>query len=214
MTKFIKASAAAATISLLAACSGNSSGDVVLQPGPNPSAIATLTKYVQIERLSRPAIKEVFEPFQDHQKSNAVEPYGANDPTIQADIVGTEDTVRPPNPNAVGGATDYGQTLKTILYPDEYLVNLSGTAPASNANDPELFLSAEVDGTTAFGGRQPNDDVIDLELPILFGGTLHQIGLVTGEDNEENTCLSSQNIASEDPSKKSTSTFPYLATPH
>jgi hypothetical protein len=205
MMNTIKLSATVAALSLLAACSG---GSTVLTPAGQTQS-GSGTKYTQIERLSRPAIKEVFEPFQDHQKSNAVEPY--NDPTIQADIVGTEDYVRPPNASA---GTDYGKTLASVLYPDEYLVNLSGSAPASTANDPELFLSAEVDGSSAFGGRAPNDDVIDLELPVLFGGTLHALGIVKGEDGEENNCLSSQNIASEDPSKLTTSTFPYLPKPH
>ena len=210
MTNIIKASASVATIALLAACSGGD-GNVVLTPAGATQTAAAATKYVQIERLSRPAIKEVFEPFQDHQKSNAVEPY--NDATIQADIVGTEDYVRPPNPNATGGATDYGKTIASVVYPDEYLVNLSGGAPASGANDPEYFLSTEVDGSSAFGGRAPNDDVIALELPVLFGSTLHKLGIVPGEDNEENNCLSAQNTT-DDPSKKTTNSFPYLAVPH
>ena len=119
--------------------------------------------------------------------------------------------MRPPNKTA---GTDYGATLTSILYPDEYLVNLNGTAPAATAPDPELFLSAEVDGSTAFGGRAPNDDVIDLELPVLFGNTLFALGIVKADDGEENNCLTSQNIPAEDPSKKTTAVFPYLPVPH
>jgi hypothetical protein len=205
MQTIVKLSATAVAMSLLAACSGNS-GQSFLSPAKNTQSGAQT--YTQIERLSRPAIKEVFEPFQDHQKSNAAEPY--NDSTISADIVTTEDALRPPN-TTVG--SDYGAFLAKVLYPDEYTVNLNGIAPTATNNDPEFFLSNEVDGSNYFGGRAPNDDVIDLELPVLFGGTLAALKLQP-EDNEENNCLSAQNIGTEDPSKKTTSTFPYLPTPH
>jgi hypothetical protein len=150
----------------------------------------------------------VFEPFQDHQKSNAVEPY--NDPTIQADIVATEDALRPAN-TALG--TDYGKALAGLLYPDEYTVNLNGAAPSGA--DPYYFLS-DVADNGAFGGRAPNDDVIYLELDALFGPLLSQLGAIK-DDNEENTCLSSQNIGGQGKpggqaaAKLTTASFPYLA---
>jgi hypothetical protein len=179
----------------LAACS---SSPVHLTP--QPSAPPAATTYTQIERLSRPAVKEVFEPFQDHQISNAVEPY--NDPTIKADIKTTEDALRPPS-----ATTDYGATLAGLLYPDEYLVNLSGTeAPLSATN--EYFLGTELSNGANFGGRAPNDDVIGLELAALFGNALTAAGVA--DDHEENDCLSAQNLPAEDPAKKTTSTFPYL----
>jgi hypothetical protein len=66
----------------------------------------------------------------------------------------------------------------------------------------------------AFGGRAPNDDVIGLELGVLFGNTIPALGLAP-DDNKENTCLSAQNIAGgENASKKTTGTFPYLPVPH
>ncbi|MBD5635724.1 MAG: DUF4331 family protein [Candidatus Eremiobacteraeota bacterium] len=206
MKKAIASIASIATLSLgLGAC-GNNGGTVHLAPaGTGPQ------KYVQIERLARPAIKEVFEPFQDHQKSNVAEPY--NDPTIFADIKTTEDALRPPNATL---KTDYGATLQTVLYPDEYTVNLAGAAPSGAA--PYYFLS-EIADPGAFGGRAPNDDVIYLELSALFGPLLSQLHAAT-DDLEENTCLSSQNIAGvgkpggQASSKLATATFPYLAAAH
>jgi len=187
------------TLSALAlALSACSSPTVVLTP-PKKNQ---LQSYVQIERLSRPAIKEVFEPYQDHQKSNVAEPY--NDATIQGDIVATEDALRPTNS---GKGTDYGKALAGILYPDEYLVNLNGGAPPALTG--QYFLSTELSGGTSFGGRAPNDDVIDLELAALFGNALTNAGVA--DDGEENNCLSSQNIGAEDAAKKTTGTFPYLA---
>jgi hypothetical protein len=202
MKKIIASLGSVASLSLvLGGCSG---GTVHLTPPTKTTAVT----YTQIERLSRPAIKEVFEPFQDHQKSNAAEPY--LDPTIKADIMATEDALRPPNKTL---GSDYGAALASVLYPDEYSVNLAGAAPSGN--DPFYFLSNEVEG--AFGGRAPNDDVIYLELSILFGPTLGALGLQP-EDNEEDTCLGSQNIGGvgaagagkEASAKKTTTTFPYL----
>jgi hypothetical protein len=198
-----------------AACSGGNPVVLSPHPGSTPTPAPTFTptpgptvgpntQFKQIELLSRPAVKEVFESFQHHQQTNASEPY--NDPTIKSDIVTTEDTIRPPN---AAVKSDYGKLLEAVLYPNEYLVNLNGAAPSGN--DPYYFLSTEVEG--AFGGRAPNDDVIGLELSILFGGTLPALGLQP-EDGEENNCLQTQNLVDgADPAKSSTATFPYLPAP-
>jgi hypothetical protein len=210
------------SITVLAAFAlgGCSSSPVVLTPaGSTPTNVPTTppatAQYVQIERLSRPAIKEVFEPFQAHQVSNAIEPYA--DTTIQGDIKGTEDALRPPK--AVNGTTvDYGAALAGVLYPDEYSVNLAGNAPQAGDADPYYFLSNELN-SARFGGRAPNDDVIYLELGALFGGILPAVGLIA-DDNQEDNCLSGQNIGGQgkpggqDPSKLTTATFPYLPVPH
>ena len=188
----------------LSACS---SGDVHLTPGPNqtpipPASTAQPTgTFVQIERLSRPAIKEVFEKFVDHQTSNASEP--ASDALIASSIKGTEDALRPPSTSA---GTDYGATLASVLAPDEYKVDLSQTVGG--------FLGADLPGKVPgpFGGRNPNDDVVAVELGVLFGNTLSKLGIVA-DDGEENNCLSAQNISIA-PSQKSTGTFPYLPAPH
>jgi hypothetical protein len=191
------------------ALGGCSSSPVVLTPS-QPTSPSGAVQYVQIERLSRPAIKEVFEPFQAHQVSNAVEPY--NDPTIQGDIKGTEDALRPPTS---GGSVDYGATLASVLYTDEYLVNLNGTGPQSGDADPYYFLGNELN-SARFGGRAPNDDVIYLELGALFGGLLPALGLIA-DDNQEDNCLMSQNIGGQEvpggqnSAKLTTTTFPYLA---
>ena len=97
------------------------------------------------------------------------------------------------------------------MYPDEYLVNLAGATPSGA--DPYYFLSTEVSGGAAFGGRAPNDDVISLELGVLFGGTLPAIGLI-GDDKEENNCLDTENLTSgNNPQKAMRTTFPYLPSP-
>ncbi len=207
MTKHLISITALAALGIGLTGCGNGGGVVLTPPRPNGPG----QPYTQIERLSRPAIKEVFEPFQDHQISNAVEPY--NDPTIKNDIAVTEDAIRYGGTPASG--PDYGVALQGILYPDEYAVNLNGGNPSTKTQG-EYFLSNEVSGS--FGGRAPNDDVIDLELGILFGNSIPALGLAP-DDGKENTCLSSQNITApyvfggQDPRKTATGTFPYFPTP-
>jgi hypothetical protein len=202
MKKHIKAVTSVAALGIgLAACSG---GNPTLNPaqphqaGPTPSPTPAVS-YTQIERLSRPAVKEVFERFVDHQTSNAVEPY--NDPTLQNSIVAVEDALRPPNAKV---GSDYGKAIASVVYPDEYTVDLSQTS--------QSFLGYEATGGKNFGGRNPNEDVVALELSVLFGNTLSVLGLQP-EDNEENNCLSKQNVAQRT-SQQTTGTFPYLAKPH
>ncbi len=171
------------------------------QPGNPPTSTAS---YVQIELLSRPAVKEALENFNDHKTTNAVEPYaGAPADPLFAEIKSTEDTVRPPK-----GGTDYGATLQTILYPNEIAVNLADTA------DNASYLGVETGGATGgkFGGRDPNDDVIDIDLGALFGNTLSKLG-VLADDGQENNCISVENVA-QNPTQMKTVSFPYLAGPH
>jgi len=179
---------------LIAGCGGGGSSVSSVPQRP-------ITTYTQIERLARPAIKEVFEPFNDHKISNAAEPY--NDPTMKADIIGTEDYVRPPNTTA---GTDYGVTLAGILYPDEYDVDLSQSGSAG-------YLGADSGGIFGgkFGGRDLTDDVVNVSLSALFGNALTALGVP--DDHEENNCLSKENLTQR-ASQTQTATFPYFSAPH
>lgn len=210
MTKRLSALAAIGALSLsFSACSTKaamvhappSSGLATPQP-TNPTTPSGT--YSQIELLSRPAVKEVFEQFNDHKTTNAVEPYAGSpaDP-LQAEIKSTEDTVRPAT-----GTTDYGAALQGILYPNEYAVNLSDTSGKA------AYLGVETGGATGsmFGGRDPNDDVVDISLGALFGNTLSSLHVIA-DDGEENNCISKDNVV-QDPSQMKTTTFPYLASPH
>jgi hypothetical protein len=189
--------AAASLAVVLGACSSGSSTP------PAPIGFTTQTHYQQIELLSRPAVKELFEKFVDHQTSNAAEPY--NDPTLQGEIQSFTDALRPPKNGA-----DYGAVLAKVLYPNEYTVDLSQTGGAA-------YLGNETGGATSatkstFGGRGVTDDVIDISLGAVFGKTLPTLGLVA-DDGQENNCLSAENVA-QNPTQVPTATFPYLAVPH
>ena len=112
--------APAALVALSAILAGCSTGNAALNPG----AVKPQT-FQQIELLSRPAVKELFEKFVDHQVTNAAEPY--NDPTLQGEIQTFTDALRPPS---AGKSSDYGKALASILYPNEYAVDLSQSGKA------------------------------------------------------------------------------------
>src|ERR1700733_4561005 len=184
----------------LAACGGSNSVNSVPVPG-SPAG----PKYVQIELLARPAVKELFEKFVDHQVTNAAEPYA--DPTLQGEIQSFTDALRPPNATV---GSDYGKVLAAVLYPNWITADLSQTGGAA-------YLGNETGGATSakkstFGGRALTDDVIDISLGAVFGNTLASLH-VQPEDNEENNCLTTDNVAI-NATQKPTGTFPYLAGPH
>lgn len=201
----------------LAACGNNNNTSLpVLGNGnglatPLPTNPPTSTQsYVQIELLSRPAVKEALESFNDHKVTNSVEPY-AGSPTdpLQSDIAATEDLLRPPSSSA---GSDYGKALQKVLYPNEIAVDLS------NTTDKASYLGVETGGATGgkFGGRDIADDVINIDLGALFGNTLAKLG-VQPEDNEENNCLSQQSAdvkTLQRSTQANTGTFPYLSPPH
>jgi hypothetical protein len=182
----------------LASCNGSNVNTTPLTP-------VSPKTYQQIELLARPAVKELFEKFVDHQTTNAAEPY--NDPTLQGEIQSFTDALRPPNATL---GSDYGKALAGVLYPNEYVVDLSQTGGAA-------YLGKETGGATSatkstFGGRAVTDDVIAISLGAVFGHTLPALGLQP-EDNEENNCISAENVA-QNATQKPGSTFPYLAPPH
>jgi hypothetical protein len=182
----------------VAACGGNAPVNTV---PVNPQT----TSYKQIELLSRPAVKELFEKFVDHQTSNTSEPYA--DPTLQTSIQALTDALRPPKASV---GSDYGKALAGVLYPNWITADLSQPGGAA-------YLGNETGGATSatkstFGGRAVTDDVIDISLGAVFGGTLPALGLQP-EDNEENNCLTTDHVAI-NATQAPTATFPYLHAPH
>jgi len=198
----------------LAGCNGGATNVPVLNTGtalatPLPTNPTTPTgAYVQIELLSRPAVKEALESFNNHKVTNKVQPY-AGSPTdpLQGEIKATVNLLRPPK-----GTSDFGTALQGILYPNEMAADLS------NTTDKASYLGFETGGATGgkFGGRDIADDVINIDLGAIFGNTLVKLGL-QAEDNQENACLSQQSPdmkTLQRPSQASIGVFPYLAPPH
>lgn len=168
-----------------------SSGSTV-NPITGPAAGA----YQQIELLARPAVKEAFENFTDHDTTNRSEPY--NDSTLQGEI-GTFTTT------AAGRSQATASALQSILYPNEMVLDLSQNVSTAS------YLGVETGGATGskFGGRSLRDDTIAISLGALFGNTLSALGVVP-DDGKESPCLTNDNVA---PTNATTTTFPYAQGP-
>lgn len=189
MKKHVILLIAGAVAAIAAGCQSNSSSI----PGSGPV-------YQQIERLSRPAVKEAFENFQNHDATNRSSPYDSTTDATLFNAIGTfETTVAGRNPA-------YGQTLQAVLIPDEMQADLSKTGVQA------AYLGVETGGATGskFGGRGLTSDVIAISLGAIFGTTLSDLGLVA-PDGKQKYCLTNDNVS---PSGKHfTVTFPYLGSP-
>jgi len=175
---------------VLTACGGTGT---LLNP---PSAGVAPAQYQQIELLSRPAVKEAFEMFDDHDITNRTEPY--NDSTLQSQIGSFTTTV-------AGRSNANASALQSILYPNEMKADLSSTATKA------AYLGVETGGATGstFGGRALSDDVIDISLGAIFGNTLSALGVVP-DDGKESPCLTSDHVSF---ASTTSSTFPYTQAP-
>ncbi len=150
--------------------------------------------YIQIELLSRPAVKEAFEMYEDHNKTNRSEPYA--DHVLKRQIRTFAEAFR---------SRKTAVTLQAILYPNVMKADLSQNVTTAS------YLGYETGGATGskFGGRGLDDDVIDISLGALFGNTLSALGLIP-DDHKEAPCLATDNVAYD---KSNTTMFPYIQAP-
>jgi hypothetical protein len=151
------------------------------------------TVYTQIELLARPAVKEAFETFADHSKTDRAEPYKDN--LLKSQIGSFTENFRS---STIAGA------LQSILYPNEMKVDLSQNTTTA------AYLGVESGGATGskFGGRALDNDIITLSLGAIFGNTLSYLGVA--DDHKELPCLTTDNVSYQ---SKSTMTFPYIQKP-
>jgi len=154
--------------------------------------------FVQIDRLARPAVNELFATAENdqHLHNNMVAP--KDDPAaIGADIQFFMT-------NAAGRSQATTDVVKAVLVPDVLVADLSQSTPA--------YLGVETNGATGgkFGGRALTDDVIDISLGAVFGNTVSALGLAP-DDGKEIPTLTSDNVGPG--GKHFTNTFPYLGAP-
>lgn len=193
MFRTILAGAAAGGLLAIVLSACNSGGNTTTPTTPANAA------YQQIELLSRPAVKEAFESFADHDPTNRSEPY--NDSTIRNDIASFATTV-------AGRSTTTANALQSVLYPNEMIVNLSSSSSTAG------YLGVETGGKvgTTFGGRALTDDVIDVSLSAIFGNALSALG-VAPDDGKESPCLATDNLPAATPAYVTSTTFPYSQGP-
>ncbi len=170
--------------------------------GSSSIPIGRTPVYQQIERLSRPAVKEAFEAFNDHDITNRSNPYNkTTDAQLANEILSFA------GPGGVANRSQaIAQTLQNILIPDEMTADLSKTGTLGS------YLGVETGGVTGslFGGRKLSDDVIDIDLGAIFGPTIPAVVPSVPDDGHESWCLTSDNVGY---AGGANTTFPYLDAP-
>lgn len=157
--------------------------DNMNQPEPPVPEDATFT---QADQMGRPAINTVFVSSGSKDAFNTTSPASMESEYQQA----FEDKLLALNPNYTQNALGQDVTAFTTLLSNDVLnVATSGKT---------TFF----DGENVLTGRQLADDVIDVELLLIFGGP----------DGSDNPGLTSDNVDSND--KEFSDTFPYLAAGH
>jgi hypothetical protein len=181
-------------VALAGAVIGGCTSSSVLEPIGGPTTPPAGTVYKQIELLSRPAVKEAFEAFEDHNKTNRSEPY--TDPVLKSQIRSFSLLFR---------SKTTADTLQAVLYPNVMKADLSQNTTKA------AYLGYETGGATGskYGGRALDDDVIDISLGAIFGNTLSALGLIP-DDHKEAPCLTTDNVTYD---KSNTTTFPYIQAP-
>lgn len=140
--------------------------------------------YAQADHMGRPAVNTVFIGAADKDKFNTTTPSAMNG-IFNAQILAKLNAFGYVK-NALG---QDGATFTGLLATD--VLNASTTAPATTFYD----------GTNLLTGRALADDVIDVELLLIFGGA----------DFKANPGLTSDNVAAND--KAFLPSFPYLSNP-
>jgi len=166
-------------------CSSDDDNGPTGPTGPNFTGT-----YAQEDQMGRPAINTVFVGMEDKNTFNTTLPSNQG-AAFQAKFQARLEALNPAHidpmyTNALGfNAEEFTGALAT----DVLTVSLTGTT---------TFF----DGTNVLTGRALADDVISVELLLIFGGPM-------GADNPG---LSNDNVDSND--KTFLTSFPYLATPH
>ena len=168
---------------ILVSCSNNNTDEDIVV-GPNFSGT-----YVQKDQMGRPAVNTVFVSASSKDKFNVTIP--SQQGAMFQSMFQTNLTGLSPAFANTGDKNALGQDAAAftgLLATDVLNVSLDGKT---------TFF----DGTNVLTGRALADDVITVELLLIFGG----------EDFSENPTLSNDNVDAND--KAFLTTFPYLASP-
>ena len=178
----IKTLALAAVVGLFAVqCNNDDNGD--------STTIDFSGTYSQQDQMGRPAVNTVFVSSASKDAFNVTVPSQQNG-TFQTMFQNNLEALSPAyaNPGDTNALGLDSAAFTGLLATDVLNVSTTGTT---------TFF----DGTNVLTGRTLADDVISVELLLIFGG----------EDGTENPGLSDDNVDAND--KPFLSSFPYLATP-
>ena len=179
-TRRLALAAGVAAVSLAAtACSDNNDGT-----GPT-----TPRMFNQVQRLGNPLVSEVLLSKRDHPTHGSIGP-DQDAALVAPQVVDFLTTV-------AGRDPAYISAIAPALIPDVLVVDTSKDPSTSS------WLSTTLSG--GWGGRQLQDDVVDLALTAVFGSTLGDAAHATPQLTTDNVAFDSPNV---------TATFPYLAPPN
>lgn len=182
--KTIKILAITTLVSLIMFNCSNDNNDTMTPMGPDFSGT-----YTQQDQMGRPAVNTVFVSSSSKDAFNVTIPSQQN-AMFQGMFQSNLEALSPAYANA-GDKNALGldsATFTGLLATDVLNVSLDGT-------------TTFYDGTNVLTGRALNDDVITVELLLIFGG----------EDFSENPGLSDDHVDGND--KAFLTSFPYLASP-
>ena len=199
--KTIGCAAALLGAALIAGCGGshnNGSGG----SGGIP-VTGTPHVYAQVDRLSRPAINEVFATVANNR--HAVN-HTLHSPVDDAGPNGLAGDIQTFMTGTAGRSQAITSAVIQVIVPDVMRVDLS------QQGVPAAYLGVETGGVTGskFGGRALTDDVIDTDLGVIFGNTIPTLGLAP-DDGKEIPSLTTDNVGYD---KHTTTTFPYVGAPN
>ncbi|KAB1069093.1 DUF4331 domain-containing protein [Tamlana haliotis] len=172
-------------VSLIAFNCSNNDDDQGMMPEPDFSGT-----FSQEDQMGRPAINTVFVASADKDMFNVTVPSN-QDAAFQSKFQSNLMALSPAfeNPGDMNALGQDAAAFTGLLATDVLNVSLDGT-------------TTFYDGTNVLTGRALGDDVITVELLLIFGG----------EDFMENPGLSNDNVDAND--KTFLTSFPYLASPH
>lgn len=157
--------------------------------------------YRQQARQARPLTSEVLGTVtnRDHEKKNKQNPTEDRGGTLEREV---EDFLTFPAERSRA----IKDVIRSVLIPDVMIADLSKPGPAA-------FLGVETNGATGglFGGRKLIDDVVDIDLMVIFGNTIPALGLAP-DDGQQKPSFTSDNVG---PQSNITGPlpFPYLPPP-
>lgn len=156
----------------------------------NSNARTIKGTYIQEDQMARPAVNTVFVSKGSKDAFNTTIP-SEQGSIFQAMFQSNLEALSPAyaNPSDKNALGLDSQTFTSVLATDVLTLSLDGTT---------TFF----DGTNVLTGRALADDVITVELLLIFGG----------EDFTENPGLSDDHVDAND--KPFSASFPYLASPH
>lgn len=171
-------------LALVMSCTNNDDDDIIINYEPDFSGT-----FAQEDQMGRPAVNTVFVSSASKDMFNVTIPSEQNaafQTMFQTNLEALSPAyANPGDENALGLDS---AAFTGLLATDVLNVSLDGT-------------TTFYDGTNVLTGRALSDDVITVELLLIFGG----------EDFSENPGLSNDNVSAND--KPFLTSFPYLASP-